>query len=686
MISIYTGLALVTAGIAALSGILHLISGLSKDGEKADILFGLLSLSAFIFLILPPQGFILSDEAPYPVSIEIKRIFIWLYYGLLPWFFEAYSGKRMRAITYTIELCLVVAYVSMLFELHDRTQWFYISRLALALIFYNGIVAAYSQIRTNRISEGRWLISAMMIYGVLLLLSTINQVSGNFLGNLLNAKSFFPLHLNLVAFIVIMSIRLQASTRGKYQLEKALHWRDMRWNTLVQNMHLVIIELDTAGSIRYINPYAVKKLGFDLENQLLGKNWFDEFALANEKEYLKANYRESLKEEKMLSQFTTSLRGRGNEQLQINWTNVFSYDADDLVIGMMGIGMDNTEQLKAFVEVQKLKEELEKENLALKGEKFEDQFEEDIVGQSDALLYAIQKSKQVAGTNAGVLLLGETGSGKELFATLIQKKSYRADKPFIKVNCAALPSELIESELFGHEKGSFTGAVSTRKGKFELADGGTIFLDEIGELPITLQSKLLRVLQSGELERIGSQNVIKVDVRIIAATNRNLQWEVKSGHFREDLFYRLNVFPITIPSLRKRKGDIPLLVRHYVKFYSEQHGKTITEISKAEMTRLTEYSWPGNIRELRNLIERSIIISSPPTLRCDWQNDAEIISEDHEENDLILDVEKAHILKILQDCHGKINGADGAAIRLGLHPSTLRSKMKKLNIERREII
>jgi transcriptional regulator with GAF, ATPase, and Fis domain len=269
-----------------------------------------------------------------------------------------------------------------------------------------------------------------------------------------------------------------------------------------------------------------------------------------------------------------------------------------------------------------------------------------------------------------------------MVADLIHRMSLRKDMPFIKVNCGALPKELIEDEFFGHEKGAFTSAVQARKGRFELADGGTIFLDEIGELPIELQPKLLRVLQAGEFERVGGQKTIRVNVRIIAATNRDLQSEVSKGKFRSDLFYRLDVFPITIPSLRQRKEDIPVLIRSFVADCSQKYGKTLDHISKADMQRLIDYPWPGNIRELKNVIERAAITSNGSTLKLDW------FLHDKPTDTLSLSpvsleqIEKEHILKIMEESGWRINGDHGAAERLGMHPNTLRSRMKKLGILR----
>ncbi len=681
MNTFYEDLAMITAGIALVSGLINLIAGLNKEGQRTDIVFGILSLSAFIFILLPPSGFIMSDNPPYGADLIIKRVFIWIHYALLPFFIEYYSNKRRRYITWSVIALLLASYITMVFTESDHSTWFYLSRIPLALILYYGIVASITMIRGKQIKEGRWLLATMIIYGLLFLLPTI-QVAELVAENQAGVQEFFPSHLHILAFVVLMSIRLRQNIQHKLALEKQLHWRDSRWNMLVENMELMIVELDNKGNIKYANPFALQKLGAHKETELLDKNWFDNFAANEDAGRLKSSYQESISEHKAFFDSDTQLKTRHNNRLAVNWTNIFVFNPDDSLKGVMKIGFDNTDQVKAFQQVQLLKNELEKENLLLEAEISGEQTEQDIIGQSDAILYAIQKSKQVATTHASVLLLGETGSGKEVFANLIHRNSDRTNHAFIKVNCAALPSELIESELFGHEKGSFTGAVAARKGKFEIADGGTIFLDEIGELPFPLQSKLLRVLQSGEFERIGGQQVYKVNVRVISATNRNLQQEVKSGKFREDLFYRLNVFPITIPPLRKRKSDIPLLISHFVKKFSDEHKKKVVEVSKADLSRLCEYSWPGNIRELINLIERSVITSKGSKIELDWQT--ETSGSGHEENGHVLmeDVERAHILKILVDCNWKINGEDGAANRLGLNPSTLRSRLKKFQIER----
>jgi transcriptional regulator with GAF, ATPase, and Fis domain len=293
------------------------------------------------------------------------------------------------------------------------------------------------------------------------------------------------------------------------------------------------------------------------------------------------------------------------------------------------------------------------------------------------------KVEQVANTDATVLILGETGTGKALVARAIHIASPRSERPFVNVNCAALPANLIESELFGREKGAFTGAQARQIGRFELANEGTIFLDEIGEMPLELQTKLLRVLQDGEFERLGSPHTIKVNVRVIASTNRNLKEEAENGRFRQDLFYRLNVFPITLPPLRKRKEDIPVLVIYFVEKYSKKMGKTINTVSKATMQMLQEYSWPGNVRELENIIERAVIISQGTTLQvADKLEPLQAVDPIGTSRKSLKDMEKGHILQVLEQTRWRIEGEDGAAAILGLNPSTLRGRMRKLGIKR----
>ena len=293
---------------------------------------------------------------------------------------------------------------------------------------------------------------------------------------------------------------------------------------------------------------------------------------------------------------------------------------------------------------------------------------------------ALERLAQIAPLNCAVLLLGETGTGKELFARAVHERSRRRSRALVRVNCAALPPSLIESELFGHEKGAFTGAVGMRQGRFELADGGTIFLDEIGDLPLDMQGKLLRVLQEGEFERVGSSHTRRTDVRVIAATHRDLEAAAANGLFRSDLYYRLSVFPIQVPSLRERREDIPSLVWFFIHNHQRELGRHISRVPDSVMTALTRQDWPGNVRELENVVERALIRSTGDTLQLDAafgdrpRNRALSVSATLDE------VQRVHIENVLRHCSWRINGRGNAAERLGLHPNTLRFRMKKLGI------
>jgi formate hydrogenlyase transcriptional activator len=375
-------------------------------------------------------------------------------------------------------------------------------------------------------------------------------------------------------------------------------------------------------------------------------------------------------------------------------------DKDRRPVRMVGTIQDITsvkrtekELQKAFDEIRQLKDQLEAENIYLRDEMELINKNNNIIGDSDPLKYVIYRVKQVAKAKTTVLLTGETGVGKGMIARLIHQKSDRRNKPFVQVNCAGLPSNLIESELFGREKGAFTGSTARQIGRFELADKGTIFMDEIGELPMELQAKLLKVIEDGAFERLGSPHTVNVDVRIIASTNRNLEEEIKNGRFRQDLFFRLNVFPITIPPLRQRKEDIPLLVTHLTNKFSKDFGKNIKRIPRKTIRLLEEYCWPGNVRELINVIERAVIVSMGSELRLAEKIDTETVCSPTEnivsdletsasEPKCLIDVERDHILRTLQETGWRIEGPQGAANILQINPSTLRGRMRKLGIKK----
>jgi transcriptional regulator with GAF, ATPase, and Fis domain len=335
---------------------------------------------------------------------------------------------------------------------------------------------------------------------------------------------------------------------------------------------------------------------------------------------------------------------------------------------------------KASEEIHVLKDQLTKENRHLREvvHRLDDAIE--IVGESEVFQQALRLAEKAGPTDTTVLLLGETGTGKCVLARALHDLSPRRERPLIKVHCAALPASLIESELFGHEKGAFTGATRSKVGRFELADGGTMFLDEMGDLDLDLQTRLLRVIQDGEFERVGSSATRKVDARLIAATNRNLFAQVQEGRFREDLFYRLNVFPIELPPLRRRPEDIPLLAWSFIAKHQHRFGKKIEEIPPASMDALMAYHWPGNVRELENVIERALILSESSKLELEGLGHPD--AEEPRAGDGLADVERAHILSVLEDCGWKVGGSGNAAERLGLHPNTLRFRMRKLGIKR----
>ena len=351
------------------------------------------------------------------------------------------------------------------------------------------------------------------------------------------------------------------------------------------------------------------------------------------------------------------------------------------VAKLVAVAVENT---LAFREIGQLKDKLAEERLYLESEIRESHPFEDIVGDSPALRHALQQVEVVAGTDSTVLLLGETGTGKELIARAIHDRSRRRERTFVKINCAAIPSGLLESELFGHERGAFTGAIAQKIGRFEVANGGTLFLDEVGEIPVELQPKLLRVLQEQEFERIGSTRTVKVDVRLIAATNRDLHRMVEEHRFRDDLYYRLNVFPIRVPPLRERAEDVPALVRYFVQKLARPMNRQVEVIPKETLEALQRYLWPGNVRELANLIERAMILSPGRTLEVPTEElgaSPNPATEDREDKTL-RGAERTQILRALEEAKWVLGGPKGAAARLGIKRTTLQYKMRKLGIAR----
>jgi PAS domain S-box-containing protein len=678
---LYFSVAMVTVGLCAAMGSASLGLGISGQRDKSYLLFGTMCGLMVLFILLPPVGFIVADPAPYSTLVLFKRIPIFLYYAVFPWFIHFYTGQQKKLAPYLITSFTVLSYFVMAAEPLGLNPplWTYCALVIFATNLGYAIVGTMTMHRGGRRLEARWLGTAMAIFALLQASGWATQIYQVTVGkHLYGEQLYFPIHLHSVALVFIVGLRL---AMNKLALERVVDIQRDRWKSFLSNLPLLILEVRRDGTIVTANQFAASRLGLSSPEEIVGLNWFDLFCTEQEKQRT-MNLWAQRSHAASLAPTKDRFRVGDHESIVVHWLT-FAATSDLNSQNVVLVGQDLTSQESAIVEVDRLRQEIEKEKLAQFHSPITDSPKE-IIGSSKALGYTLQKAKQVAATNATVLLEGETGVGKELFADYIHSNSSRKEKPFIKINCSAMPAELIEDELFGHEKGAFTSASSARAGKFELADGGTMLLDEIGELPLALQPKLLRVLQQGEFERVGGQKSIKVDVRIIAATNRDLNREVADGRFRSDLFYRLNVFPISIPALRSRKEDLDRLVNHFIREKSEKYHKTFHQISKADVKRLHEYPWPGNIRELRNLIERSVIQCEGDTLRLQWLDHG--VEPDSHSVTSLEEIEREHILKILSECSWKINGTNGAAERLDMNPNTLRSRMKKLNIVREQNI
>lgn len=449
-----------------------------------------------------------------------------------------------------------------------------------------------------------------------------------------------------------------------------------------------ICGFDCQGQLTFLNPVAAKLLGWSNVN-LTGKSIHNIFKTDDQFPEKYCPVHNIIQGKKRYTANNEVFWRLDGSYFPVDFVSTPIVDQDEIQ-GVVIVFRDITERnqadenlRQALSEIKQLKNRLQAENNYLQEQiNLNHQFE-DILGQSTPLKAVLHQVEQVAPTDTTVLIQGETGTGKELIARALHNLSQRKERTLVKVNCAALPSHLIESELFGHEKGSFTGAIARRIGRFELSDGGSIFLDEIGELPLALQAKLLRVLQEGEIERLGDSKTIKINVRVITATHRDLKKMVAQGEFREDLYYRLSVFPVTLPALRERKNDISLLAQWFVNKYAQKMGKQINTISQSVTDKLLAYPWPGNVRELENVIERAVILSPNHHLQL-----PELLMDDSNNTSQsapllpLMEMEKLHIIKALEQTQWKISGEQSAAAILRMHPNTLRSRMNKLGIQR----
>jgi len=471
--------------------------------------------------------------------------------------------------------------------------------------------------------------------------------------------------------------------------EEALSESEEFNRRIVESSSDCIKILDLEGRLLYISPRGQKLLGIEDPGPYINGSWVELWPGEGRQSARAAIERAKADGVGAFQAFGPTVRGEPKW-----WDTIITpmTDARGRVTRLLAVSRDITELKRAeeslksaLEEVRLLKDRLEEENVYLREEaKLERHFGE-IVGRSDAVRRVLRKVEQVAPTGTTVLITGETGTGKELVARAIHSESPRRDRALINVNCAALSPSLIESELFGHEKGAFTGAVGRKVGRFELADKATIFLDEIGEIPLELQPKLLRVLQEGEFERLGSAHTVRADVRVIAATNRDLWKDVQAGRFRADLFYRLNVYPINVPPLRERREDITSLIEHFVGVFSKKMGKEITLLAPSTLESLRSYLWPGNVRELANVIERAVITSTGTILQISNISEMLPAGSPQKLSKTLEEVEREHITAVVEAAGWKIEGPEGAAKILGLPPSTLRARMKKLEIQARKL-
>ncbi len=460
------------------------------------------------------------------------------------------------------------------------------------------------------------------------------------------------------------------------QVLEQLAKSEQRYHSLVDTCPICIKEVDLSGKLISMNLSGLVMMGFDDASEAHGLDFF-ELLTPDDRSRVRDLFAEA-SGGRVCNFESTAVLGTGPRAVACSFAPLLS--SDGAVHKIMAITQDITEQKAA-------EERLQDENIYLREEvRIAHGFDE-VIGDNLQLKRSLEAVKKVAPTNLNVLILGETGTGKELFARAVHNLSTRRNKPMVSVSCPALPATLIESELFGHEKGAFTGAQSQRKGRFELANGSTIFLDELGDLPLELQSKLLRVLQTGQFERLGGTRTIHSDARLIAATNRNLMEAVDKGEFRADLFYRINTFPIYLPALRDRKDDILLLAEHFVRKHAKRLGKEVDAISSSMIKALMDYSWPGNVRELESVIERTLIslagnsvLMLTDPLPSGFRTTEPVDAGDN--SDSLSTVQRFHILNVLEEANWVITGSSGAADALGMPPSTLRSKMKRLGISR----
>jgi len=688
-------------------GLIHLFISLRKEDSRADFLFSLMAFGIAGGLYLDTVMYRAASVEVFNTAFKTHIYFDVLLWISLIWFIAAYTGTARRSLLILSTLCYAVAGVvnflspygvlygeitglatltlswgeTLVYAEGTPNPWRYVADagwILLIALSADSCVRLYRRgVKSRALALGTALFLVLIlayVYGTLMDLGIVGPPN--------------PVAFTFLALVLIMSASLTGDVMRASLLGRRVKRDERRWRMLLENVQLFVFGADRSGVVNYTNPYYLKVTGF-LPEEVLGLP-FTDFVSTSEKAELGKAFRSALERGPRPSLLVRLLMKDGTERTALLST-VLLHDLDGSVVGTMSIGADITRRIEAeeardevITKLEDLRKELEEENISLREGLSSSHGFTGIVGESNPILYVLNKVKQVAPTDTTVLLLGETGVGKELIAEAIHRDSVRSNRPFVRVNCAALSPTLVESEFFGHEPGAFTDARTLRRGRFELADGGTILLDEISEIPPETQAKLLRVIQEGQFERLGGSKTLTVDVRIIAATNRDLKEEVSTGRFRADLYYRLNVFPITLPPLRSHRDDIPLLVKHYVPLISARSGKSVDEIPPAVMERLLSYKWPGNVRELHNVLEQAVITSRDRVLRLPegFGDGSRAVSPALPDEWLSLkELERSYIEKVLASSRGQVEGSDGAAAILGLKPSTLRSRLAKLGLD-----
>jgi PAS domain S-box-containing protein len=696
-----------TAAAACLTiGAINLFIWFRLKHSKANLFFSLAALGACAVAYAELSALHAQDIPVYVSAIKFQTLGVFVMLVALVWFVYFYfgTGKKWLALLITffwsvsIILSLISPYSIIYSEITELKQlslpWGELYTIAIGidhpLRFISDIPSLLiviffidSSIRLWKKGNKRrafW-IGGSSIFFILLAGIHTPLVDAGII------HSPYIISFSFLAIILAMSLEISYSVYEAANLSKEVIANEQRWRSLLENVQFLVCGVDKEGIIYYANPYYLTTTAYSKE-EIIGKHY--NFLVSSKEKNNIENLSEYLDRENKLPNTNVSIVTKNGEERNVYWSNVIINDKDGNYTGTIAIGNDLTEKIKAeedlkkaYEEVEELKSRLEDEVVYLQQEIVSERFKE-IIGESPALNYVLNRVEEVSESDTTVLLEGETGVGKERFAQAIHQKSLRNNNPFIIVNCASIPPSLLESELFGYEKGAFTGADKQRRGRFELAHNGTLFLDEIGDLPLEIQPKILRVLENGEFERLGGEKTIKVNVRLITATNKVLKDEVYSGKFREDLFYRIYVFPISVPPLRQRKSDLPLLVNAFVKSFSKKHRKQIDQISQSTIVKLQNYEWPGNVRELMNVIERAVITTKGSKLRLldNLKSSVRVTDNNDAEIKSMEEIEHDHILKVLESCNWKISGKDGAANILKLHPNTLRSRMEKLNIKK----